>query len=74
MTLKDLKVGESCRVLTVGGERALRKRLLDMGITPQTLITVRKAAPLGDPIELVLRGYVLALRKEDAARISVEAV
>ncbi|MCL2106757.1 MAG: ferrous iron transport protein A [Oscillospiraceae bacterium] len=72
MTLRELKVGKSGRVLAVGGETALRRRLLDMGITPHTEITVKKAAPLGDPIELLLRGYVLTLRLEDAEKITVE--
>lgn len=72
MTLKDLGIGKSGRVLAVGGEKALRRRLLDMGITPRTVVTVKKAAPLGDPIELVLRGYVLTLRLEDAEKITVE--
>ena len=74
MTLKDLNVGKSGRVLTVGGEKVLRRRLLDMGITPHTVITVRKAAPMGDPIELLLRGYVLTLRLNDAEKITVEEV
>ena len=74
MTLKDLDVGKSGRVLTVGGEKALRRRLLDMGITPRTTVTVKKVAPLGDPIELWLRGYVLTLRLEDAGKITVEEV
>lgn len=72
MTLGDLEVGKSCKVLDVGGEKQLRRRLLDMGITPHTVITVRKAAPLGDPIELLLRGYVLTLRLDDARKIIVE--
>jgi len=74
MTLKDLKVGKSGRVLAVGGERVLRRRLLDMGITPRTVITVKKAAPMGDPVELLLRGYVLSLRLEDAEKIEIEEV
>lgn len=74
MTLKDLRVGQSGRVLTVGGERALRSRLLDMGITPKTVVTVKKKAPLGDPVELFLRGYILTLRLEDAEKIAVEEV
>ena len=74
MTLKDLRVGGSGRVVTVGGERALRRRLLDMGITPKTTVTVKKTAPMGDPIELLLRGYVLSLRLEDAEKISIEEV
>ena len=74
MTLRDLKAGESGRVLTVGGEKVLRRRLLDMGITPQTTVAVKKIAPLGDPIELLLRGYVLSLRLEDAEKITIEEV
>ncbi|MCL1822761.1 MAG: ferrous iron transport protein A [Oscillospiraceae bacterium] len=73
-TLKDISIGREARVVAVGGESALRHRLLDMGITPKTVIRVRKVAPLGDPIELTLRGYSLTLRKEDAARITVEEV
>ena len=72
MTLRNLRVGQSGRVLAVGGEKALRRRLLDMGITPRTVLTVKKAAPMGDPIELLLRGYVLTLRLEDAEKITVE--
>jgi len=74
MTLKELKVGKSGRVLTIGGEKVLRHRLLEMGITPHTVITVKKIAPMGDPIELLLRGYVLTLRLEDAAKITIEEV
>ena len=74
MTLRDLRVSESGRVVSVGGEKALRRRLLDMGITPRTVVTVRKVAPMGDPIELLLRGYVLTLRLDDAAKITVEVV
>ena len=74
MTLRDLRVGQSGRVITVGGEKALRRRLLDMGITPRTTITVKKKAPLGDPVELLLRGYVLTLRLEHAENITVEEV
>ena len=74
MTLRDLKVGSSARVLVVGGEKVLRHRLLEMGITPHTIVTVKKVAPLGDPIELLIRGYVLTLRLEDAEKITVEEV
>ena len=73
-TLNKLTIGKSGIVLTVGGEKALRRRLLDMGITPRTLITVKKAAPMGDPIELLLRGYILTLRLEDAEKIIIEKV
>jgi len=72
MTLKELKVGESGRVVRVGGEKKLRHRLLEMGITPRTTIQIKKAAPMGDPIELLLRGYVLSLRLEDAEKITIE--
>ena len=72
MTLRDLPIGKSGHVLEVGGEKALRRRLLEMGITPRTLITVKKAAPMGDPIELYLRGYVLSLRLADAEKIKVQ--
>ena len=72
MTLSELKIGESAVVTAVGGEGILRRRLLDMGITPKTKRMVRKMAPLGDPIEIRIRGYELTLRKEDAAKITVE--
>jgi len=72
MTLKELAVRKSGRVLTVGGEKVLRRRLLEMGITPRTIVTVKKAAPMGDPIELLLRGYVLSLRLDDAEKITIE--
>ena len=72
MTLKDLKPGKSGVVLIVGGEKALRRRLLEMGITPRTTVTVKKVAPMGDPIELLLRGYVLSLRLDDADKITIE--
>ncbi|MDR0491169.1 MAG: ferrous iron transport protein A [Oscillospiraceae bacterium] len=74
MTLRELGVGESGRVVSVGGEKMLRRRLLDMGITPRTIVTVKKVAPMGDPIELMLRGYVLTLRLADAEEIVVEEV
>jgi Fe2+ transport system protein FeoA len=74
MTLRELSVGRSGRVLAVGGEKVLRRRLLEMGITPRTVITVKKTAPMGDPIELLLRGYVLTLRLDDAERITIEEV
>jgi Fe2+ transport system protein FeoA len=72
MTLKDLRLGKSGVVLAVDGEKVLRRRLLEMGITPRTTVTVKKAAPLGDPIELLLRGYVLSLRLEDAEKITIQ--
>ena len=71
MTLDKLKPGNSGIIDTVGGEGALRRRLLDMGLTPNTRVTVRKVAPMGDPIELFLRSYVLTIRKDDAASITL---
>ena len=71
MTLKDLRAGASGIVVAVGGEKTLRRRLLEMGITPGASVTVKKVAPMGDPIELLLRGYVLTLRLEDAAKIDI---
>ena len=72
MTLDRLGVGHSGIVTSVGGQGALRKRLLDMGLTPKVLVSVRKIAPMGDPIELTLRGYTLTLRREDAKSIEVQ--
>jgi Fe2+ transport system protein FeoA len=74
MTLKDLEIGKSGLVLAVGGEKILRKRLLEMGITPRTTVTVKKAAPMGDPIELLLRGYVLSLRLAEAEKITIQEI
>lgn len=72
--LNELKTGKKSRIVSVNGEGALRGRLLDMGLTPRTEIMVRKVAPMGDPIELNLRGYELTLRIEDAKNIDVEEV
>ena len=72
MTLNELKIGDSGVITAVGGEGALRCRLLDMGRTPRTLVTLRKVAPMGDPIEIHVRGYELTLRVEDARQITVE--
>jgi len=74
MTLNTLKIGKSGIVVTVGGEKIHRRRLLEMGITPRTKVTVKKTAPMGDPIELFLRGYVLSIRLEDAEKITIEEV
>ena len=71
-TLKQVKIGSSARVVRVHGEGALRRRIMDMGITRGTEIYVRKVAPLGDPIELTVRGYELTLRRADAEMIEVE--
>ena len=72
MTLDKLPLGQEAMITAVGGEGALRLRLLDMGLIPKTTIRVEKIAPLGDPIELLVRDYALSLRKEDARNISVE--
>ena len=72
MTLDRLKVGASGVIRAVGGQGALRRRLLDMGLTPKTRVMVRKMAPMGDPIEIRLRGYELTLRLEDARQIEIE--
>lgn len=74
MTLDELKAGNSAVILKVGGAGALRRRLLDMGLTPKTTISVRKVAPMGDPIEIRLRGYELTLRADDAAKIEIELI
>ena len=71
-TLKDVKVGEKTRVIKVHGQGALKRRIMDMGVTMGVEIYVRKLAPLGDPIEINVRGYELSLRKEDASLIEVE--
>ena len=72
MTLNELKIGDSAAITAVGGEGALRCRLLDMGLTPRTLVTLRKVAPMGEPIEIHVRGYEVTLRVEDARQITVE--
>lgn len=72
MTLDQLPVGQSGRITAVHGEGALRRRLLDMGLTPHTRVRLCKTAPMGDPVELELRGYALTLRLEDAANIEIE--
>ena len=71
-TLKDVKVNETATVVKLHGEGPVRRRIMDMGITKGVEIYVRKMAPLGDPIELNLRGYELTLRKADASMIEVE--
>ena len=71
-TLKEVKVGEVVSVVKLHGEGATKRRIMDMGITKGTQLTVRKVAPLGDPIEVSVRGYELSLRKADAAMIEVQ--
>ena len=72
-TLQDLKPEQSGMIVSVGGHQpAVKRRLVDMGLTPGTVVTVRKIAPLGDPIEVNLRSYELSLRKADAEMIEIE--
>jgi len=71
-TLKDVAIGQTCRIVKLHGEGALKRRIMDMGLTKGTDIYVRKVAPLGDPMELTVRGYELSVRKGDAEFIEVE--
>ena len=71
MTLSEIKIGQSAKVVKLYGEGAVRRRIMDMGITKGTAIKIRKTAPLGDPIEVTVRGYELTLRKADAEIIEV---
>lgn len=72
--LSELHIGESGIILSVQGEGAIRRRLFDMGLTPTAEVYLRKKAPLGDPIEITLRGYELTLRKTEASHVTVETV
>lgn len=72
MTLDQLPIGTYARITAVNGQGALRRHLLDMGLTPHTTVCVRKTAPMGDPIELFLRSYQLTIRLDDAKNIEVE--
>ncbi len=71
-TLKDVKIGETAKIVMLRGEGAVKRRIMDMGLTKGVEVYVRKTAPLGDPIELTVRGYELSLRKADAETIEVE--
>ena len=71
MTIDDLKIGESGTIAQVGGEGALRLRFLDMGLIPGTQVLLQKAAPMGDPIQIRVRGYELTIRREDARKITL---
>ena len=71
-TLRDVQVGETVKVVKLHGEGAVKRRIMDMGLTKGTEVFVRKVAPLGDPVELTVRGYELSLRKADAEMIEVE--
>ena len=72
MTLDQLSIGASAVIIAVGGDGALRCRLLDMGLIPRTRVTLQKVAPMGDPIEIRVRGYELTLRVEEAKKIEVD--
>lgn len=74
MTLNDLKIGDSAVITDVGGEGSLRNRFLDMGLIPHTKVTLQKVAPMGDPVEIRVRGYELTLRREDAKLIGIGEV
>ena len=71
-TLKDVPVGNSCKVVRIHGEGPVKRRIMDMGITKGVEIYVRKVAPLGDPVEVTVRGYELSVRKADAEMVEVE--
>ena len=71
-TLRDVKVGETVKVVRLNGEGAVKRRIMDMGLTKGTEVYVRKVAPLGDPVEVHVRGYELSLRKADAEMVEVE--
>ncbi len=71
-TLRDAKIGDTVKVLKIHGEGAVKRRIMDMGITKNVEIYVRKVAPLGDPVELTVRGYELSLRKADAEMIEIQ--
>ena len=72
MTLRDVKVGQTCTVKRLHGEGAVKRRIMDMGLTKGVEVFVRKVAPLGDPMELTVRGYELSIRKADAEMVEVE--
>ena len=72
-TLRDANIGETVKVVKLHGEGAIKRRIMDMGITKGTDVYVRKVAPLGDPVEVTVRGYELSLRKADAEMIEVQA-
>ncbi len=74
MTLKDAQVGSTVKVVKIRGEGAYKRRIMDMGITKGSEIFIRKVAPLGDPVEVTIRGYELSLRKADAECVDVQTV
>ena len=73
-SMADIAVGNSCKIIKVNGEGRVRRRLFDMGVTPGINVYIRKKAPLGDPIEITIRGYELTLRANEASLVEVEAI
>ena len=71
MTLQEAKIGRRMRIVRLNGDGPVRRRIMDMGLTKGAEVTVRKVAPLGDPLELTVRGYELSIRKDEAAKIEV---
>ena len=71
-TLKEAKIGQTVKVVTLHGEGAVKRRIMDMGLTKGTEVYIRKVAPLGDPVEVTVRGYELSIRKADAEMIEIE--
>ena len=71
--LKEVKIGGTCKVVKLHGEGAVKRRIMDMGITKGTAVYIRKVAPLGDPVELTVRGYELSHRRADAEMVEIEA-
>ena len=74
LTLRDIEIGQSCKVAKLHGEGAIKRRIMDMGLTKGVVVKIVKVAPLGDPIEMTVRGYELSLRKADAELIEVEKI
>lgn len=73
-TLRDVKVGQTCTVVRLVGTGAVKRRIMDMGLTKGTKVRVRKLAPLGDPIELTVRGYELSIRKDEAESVEIDNI
>ena len=73
-SMADIAVGNSCKIIKVNGEGRVRRRLFDMGVTPGINVYIRKKAPLGDPIEITIRGYELTLRANEASLVEVEVI
>ena len=74
LTLRDIEIGQSCKVVKLHGEGAIKRRIMDMGLTKGVVVKIVKVAPLGDPIEMNVRGYELSLRKADSELIEVEKI